>query len=112
MAGMALLKYYVVIISLIGNCRTETLDSKVDRLANILSLLDSKLSLDIIGLRQDIVDLRKSVAEITQNNVCTCLLCGIQSILRGILHTDASKPVFGVSDIMRFKPACSATENS
>ena len=74
MAGMALVKYYVVIISLICNCRTETLDSKVDRLSNILSLLDSKLSLDIIGLRQDIVDLRKSVAEITQNNVCTCLL--------------------------------------
>ena len=71
---MALLKYYVVVISLIGKCTAETLESKVDRLSNTLSLLDSKLSLDIIGLRQDIVDLRKSVAVITQNNVCTCLL--------------------------------------
>lgn len=48
-------------------CGAETLETKVDRLSDRLSLLDSKVSLDFISLRQDLGDVKKLVTDASKD---------------------------------------------
>ena len=65
------LAFSVLIIVSINTVPREavTLDKKVDRLSNRLSLLDSKVSLDLISLRQDLEEVKKIAIDASNDGV-------------------------------------------
>ena len=54
-------------------CESVSLEIKVDQLSDRLSLLDSKISLDLVSLRQDLQDVGRSISDITSDRVCSLL---------------------------------------
>ena len=65
------LAFSVLIIVSINTvpCEAVTLDKKVDILSNRLSLLDSKVSLDLISLRQDLEEVKKIAIDASNDGV-------------------------------------------
>ena len=66
-----ILTFSVLIIVSVNTvpCEAVTLDKKVDRLSNRLSLLDSKVSLDLISLRQDLEEVKKIATDASNDGV-------------------------------------------
>ena len=54
-------------------CESVSLEIKVDQLSDRLSLLDSKISLDLVSLRQDLQEVGRSISDITSDRVCSLL---------------------------------------
>ena len=53
------LLFFILLTRFVLDCQSESLKTKVDRLSDRLNLLDSKVALDFIALRQDLEEVRQ-----------------------------------------------------
>ena len=63
---------YLLVTRAILHCQSESLETKVDRLSDRLNLLDSKVSLDLVALRQDLEEVRQLVATSDKGGEVRC----------------------------------------